>query len=122
MQKLSKNRLKELKDSKNYTFKNIADKTGLPKSTVEKIFGGFNKNPTIESLQKIADVLECSIDDFLEYDKMPSSPFYQDRISLKYAQKIINNPLLKQLIDVADNLNENDLSILIKLAQRFKFK
>ncbi len=122
MQKLSKDRLKELKDSKNFTFKNIADKTGLPKSTVEKIFGGFNKNPTIESLQKIADVLECSIDDFLEHDKLPNSPFYQDRISLKYSQKIINNPLLKQLIDSAEFLNENDLSILIKLAQRFKFK
>ena len=80
MSKLSKEKLNEIKQSKNYTSKEIAEKTGIPKSTVEKIFGGFSKNPTLDILLKIADILDCGLDDFIEYGKEPESPFYKDRI------------------------------------------
>ena len=46
MSKLSKEKLNEIKRSKNYTSKEIALKTGIPRSTIEKIFGGFSQNPT----------------------------------------------------------------------------
>ncbi len=119
MPRLSKERLNELKRSRNYTSKKIADETGIPKSTIEKIFGGFNKNPTIDSLQKIAKVLDCSIDDFLEYDTEPSTPFYIDRSITKLAQELCDNINLKKLMNIAKNLSKEDLELLTFIADRF---
>lgn len=119
MPNLSKNRLDELKHSKNYTFKDISDKTGLPQSTIAKIFGGFNKNPTIESLQKIAKALECSIDDFIEYENT-NIPFFTDQIANKFSQDIKEKPALKQLFDTARTLKEDDVELLVKIATRLK--
>ncbi len=120
MPKLSKNKLNDLKYSKNYTLKEIAERTGIPKSTVEKIFGGFNKNPTIDSLQKIADVFECNIDDFLDYENEPVLPFYTDRTIVKCSEYILENPKLKILLESAKNLDDESLSLLIDISKRFE--
>lgn len=118
MPRLSKEKLNELKNSKNFTAKNIAEKSGIPKSTIEKIFGGFNKNPTIDSLQKIAKVLDCGIDDFIEFDQEPSSPFYTDRIIEKLSYSLYEKPELKLLIQKAQYLSVDDINLLINLADR----
>ncbi len=120
MPKLSKDRLNDLKYSKNFTSREIAEKTGIPKSTVEKIFGGFNKNPTIDNLQKIANVLECSIDDFLDYESEPVLPFYTDRAAAKCSEYILENPKLKLLLESAKNLDDASLSLLIEISKKFE--
>lgn len=122
MQKLSKDRLNELKRSRNLTAKAIAQKTGIPKSTVEKIFGGFNKNPTIENLQKIANVLDCSIDDFLEYETDELSPFFMDKVVVKYAQYLYEKPQARKLIDEVKKLDDADIELLISIAARLNEK
>ena len=122
MQKLSKDRLNELKRSRNLTAKVIAQKTGIPKSTVEKIFGGFNKNPTIENLQKIANVLDCSIDDFLEYETDELSPFFMDKVVVKYAQYLYEKPQVRKLIDEVKKLDDADIELLISIAARLNEK
>ena len=91
MPKFSLEKLNEIKNSQYLTFKDIAESTGIPYSTVSKIFGGFNPNPSIESLLKIAEALECGIDDFIEYEKNPKSPYYSDRQIDKIAQEIYEN-------------------------------
>lgn len=120
MPKLSKEKLNEIKQSKNYTAKYISEKTGIPKSTVEKIFGGFNKNPTFESLQKIADVFGCGIDDFMEFETEPDSPFYTDRMVMKLVHQVYDRSDVKQLLEVVQNLDVNDVNLLISLAKRLK--
>lgn len=120
MPKLSKERLNELKQSKNYTFKDIANKTGIPQSTIAKIFGGFNTNPTIDNLKKIAKTLDCGIDDFLEYENQPSAVFYTDRISAKISQNLQEKPQLKPLFDLVKNLDEADIELLTAIAKRLK--
>ncbi len=122
MSKLSKEKLNEIKRSKNYTSQEIAQHSGIPKSTIEKIFGGFNKNPTIDILQKIADVFDCGIDDFMEYEKEPSSPFYKDRTAIQLMDYIYDKKELKKLINVSKTLNCDDINILITLAERLSDK
>jgi len=120
MPKFSKEKLKELKSSKNYTIQDISCRTGIPKSTVEKIFGGFNKNPTIDSLQKLAQLFECGIDDFFDYDKEPSSVFTRDRIISKLITYLYEKEELKNLIDKAKDLSVEDINILSSLAERLQ--
>ena len=118
MPKLCKEKLNELKRSKNYTAWQIAKITGLPKSTIDKIFGGFNTNPTLDSLEKIANALDCGIDDFLVYENEPSSPYYVDRISNKLSTAFVENPNLKTLFEISKKLKQEDIDLLITVAKR----
>lgn len=42
----------------------LAEKTGVTLSTLDKITSGENKNPKLSTLQAIARVLGCTLDDF----------------------------------------------------------
>lgn len=42
----------------------LAEMTGITISTLDKITSGKNRNPTLDTLQAIADAIGCEIDDF----------------------------------------------------------
>lgn len=41
----------------------IAEKTGLSRQAVTNILNGKQKNPKVQTLEKIAEVLNCSVDE-----------------------------------------------------------
>ena len=57
--------LKKLRDKKGYSLEKVARLADLSLNTIVKIEKGVNKNPTIETLTKIAKALEVSIDDLI---------------------------------------------------------
>ena len=57
--------LKKLRDKKGYSLEKVARLADLSLNTIVKIENGVNKNPTIETLTKIAKALEVSIDDLI---------------------------------------------------------
>lgn len=50
--------LNKLKDKHNLTLQDIAEKSGIPLSTVKKIFSGETRDPGYLSLKPILDVLQ----------------------------------------------------------------
>lgn len=50
--------LNKLKDKRHMTLQDIADKSGVPLSTVKKIFNGNTRDPGYLSLKPILDVLQ----------------------------------------------------------------
>lgn len=120
MPKFSIEKLNEIRNSTGYTLKELAELTQIPHSTISKIFAGFNKNPSIDSLQKIANVLECGIDDFLDYDIEPKSPYYTDRQTNKIAQEIYENKDLRILFDASKNLSSEDIQAIVEIAKRIQ--
>lgn len=58
---LSKN-IKKLRKQHKISQEILAQKAGITYSTLIKIESGANKNPTLETLNKIADVFKISID------------------------------------------------------------
>lgn len=122
MPKLSKEKLNEIRQSKNYTIKKLSEITRIPKSTIAKILGGFSKNPTLDNLQKIANALDCGLDDFVEYEAEPSSPFYSDRIIAKLINYLYEKPELKDLVKFAGKLTEDDINLLIDIAKRLDIR
>ena len=56
--------LKALKAERGMTFKEIADKSHLPESTVKRVFSGDNE-PYASTLHRIVKVLGGSLDDIL---------------------------------------------------------
>lgn len=49
-----------------YNKSEIAKKTGLSRQAVSNILNGRQRNPRINSIKKIAEVLGCSVDDLLK--------------------------------------------------------
>ncbi len=62
--------LKELKNAKGMTLKQIAEKTNLPERTVTRIFSGDTDNPYVDTLHRIVTVLGGSLDSILADTKV----------------------------------------------------
>lgn len=107
MNTLSKEKLNSQKAKKNLTNQKISQLTNIPISNIDKIFSGINKNPTLDTLQKIALVLDCSIDDFINYEKSPVYPVYI-------------NKEIKELLDCAQKLKPDEIELLIKIAKKME--
>ena len=57
--------LKDLKHEKNMTTKQLAERANLPEKTVTRILSGHTVNPYIDTLDRLATALECTIGDIL---------------------------------------------------------
>ncbi len=58
--------LKKLRDKRGYSLEKIARLADLSLNTIVKVENGVNKNPTIETLTKIAKALEVGVDDLIK--------------------------------------------------------
>jgi len=71
---LRKSRKSIFKEGKPMMQKELAEKAGVPASSLCNIENGKYKNPTWEILSKIAHALECDISEFFISDKTKVSP------------------------------------------------
>ncbi|MCK5306887.1 MAG: helix-turn-helix transcriptional regulator [Candidatus Omnitrophica bacterium] len=62
---LSKN-IKQLRKKYNLSQEQLAQKAGITYSTLIKIESGLNKNPTLDTLRKIADALKVGVDNLIK--------------------------------------------------------
>ena len=58
--------LKKLREKKGYSLEKVARLADLSLNTIVKVENGVNKNPTIETLTKIAKALEVGVDDLIK--------------------------------------------------------
>jgi transcriptional regulator with XRE-family HTH domain len=58
--------LKALRATKGYSLEKVARLAGLSLNTIVKIENGANKNPTIDTLVKIAEALSVGVDDLIK--------------------------------------------------------
>ena len=63
--KISSN-FKKLRAQKGYSLERVARLADLSLNTVVRLESGTNKNPTIETLTKIAHALDVSVDDLIK--------------------------------------------------------
>jgi transcriptional regulator with XRE-family HTH domain len=63
--KISSN-IKKLRTEKGYSLEKVARLADLSLNTVMRVESGVNKNPTIETLTKIAKVLNVGVDDLIK--------------------------------------------------------
>jgi len=63
--KISSN-IKKLRTGKGYSLEKVARFADLSLNTVMRVESGVNKNPTIETLTKIAKALGVGVDDLLK--------------------------------------------------------
>ena len=64
-QNLSKN-VKRLREAKGLSQEKLARLADVANNTIIKIEAGKNQNPTLETLKKVAQALEVSVDDSIK--------------------------------------------------------
>jgi transcriptional regulator with XRE-family HTH domain len=58
--------IKKLRTEKGYSLEKVARLADLSLNTVMRVESGVNKNPTIETLTKIAKALNVGVDDLIK--------------------------------------------------------
>jgi len=59
------NNVKKIRAKKGYSLEKVARLADLSLNTIVKIESGVNKNPTIDTLSKIAKALDVGVDDLI---------------------------------------------------------
>jgi transcriptional regulator with XRE-family HTH domain len=62
--------LKELKQNKRMTCKQIANATQIPESTIKRIFSGDTDNPYVDTVRRIAIALDTTLDEIFAETKV----------------------------------------------------
>lgn len=76
-------KIEEYKKKLGLTTAELAERSGVPKGTLDKILSGVTKDPKLETLKAIARVLGCSLDEFDDNPKIVEvEPSYEDIQSL----------------------------------------
>ena len=65
--------LKYQKSLKNWTTEKLAVEANVPKDTISKILAGITRNPSMDTLQRLAAALECSIEDLVDVAPVDST-------------------------------------------------
>lgn len=121
MSKLSVEKLNSFKRAKNLTNKKISELTEISIATIDRLFSGANTNPNINLLKKLSTVFECTVDDFMDYNKnSPLANCYENKETIKLAQEIQENSDYKKLFNIVRNLKSEDLQAVIDIAGRIK--
>jgi len=60
------NNLKKIRAEKGYSLERVARLADLSLNTIVKIENGANKNPTIDTLSKIAKAFDIGVDDLIQ--------------------------------------------------------
>lgn len=72
-------KIEEYKRRLGMTTAELAEKSGVPKGTLDKILSGVTKDPKLETLKAIARVLGCTLDDFDDVHRTKTiDPSYED--------------------------------------------
>lgn len=97
----------------------LVEKTGLPKSAISSYINGKYepKQPAIYLMAKALNVSEAWLMGYdVEMNQDDDIPRTKDAL-LEYFHK---NPQLKVLFSLSEDLSEEDLDYLVKLAKRMK--
>ncbi len=74
----------QLRKASRMTIEELAFESGIPISTVQKISSGITRNPGIETMAALADALDCSLDELVDFPRKIHSPFRHREHVQKY--------------------------------------
>lgn len=97
--------------------KELAEKSGVPIGTLNKILCGQTKNPLFDTMIQIARALEMSPEEFAENQIVDTE--YK---TTEFADLDIDGEKHKLLIDKSKGLTDEDLQTIITIVERLNLK
>lgn len=99
--------------------KDLAERTGLPVTTISRICSGNTKSPTLNTVKLLAKALECSVEELMDYTD-GVAPYFFDETTASLAQELKENKELKVLLDSTRDLPPEDLQTVINMINMLK--
>lgn len=88
----------------NLSIREVERRAGLNRSALSNILRGKSKNPTLHTLHALAEVLECSLSDFIGSSEVEEPKDLQSKVHVSFPTYV---PLLHQTIDIAEEYFKN---------------
>lgn len=108
-------RIKEVANKKGYSINRLEKDLGFPRSSISK----YNKNvPSMEKIQKIADLLNVSIDEIIGEERDNTGKYYINEETAKTAQEIFEND--RVLFDVYRSADKEKLIEYAKMLKTIR--
>lgn len=95
-------RIKFLRKQKGLTQKQLAEKAGISFSMISKIESGERNNPSLSILEKIAKVIDLTLDDLLGYNWMDNQIFANDILFLCELMQKLDREKGAPVLDMVD--------------------
>ena len=102
-------KLKEMKKQSGKTSKEISEATGIPKSTIDKLFSGQTKEPYLSSVRAIVHYLGYTLDDLEEQPIKKAPAAERGESDIRKSRLIHNYDKLnqrgkKKLVEESDDM------------------
>lgn len=62
-------RLEEFRNKRKLNQRQLSEASGIPQPMISQIETGFVRNPTVETMYKLATALKCTVDDLIDADE-----------------------------------------------------
>lgn len=95
------NELKQFKSGTNETYKSIAQKTGIPQTTVEKIFSGRTGDPKLSVITQIANCLGHRVEELVCQPEARGFIVTKNEEELLRGYRALDDPGKTRVIDTA---------------------
>lgn len=92
----------------------LAEISGVPYHTLVKILQGYTTNPRLDTIQAIAEALDCSLDEFTDWEKEPPNEIEE------YLDALHKRPEMKALFSISKKATKEDIEKTIKIIEMFK--
>ena len=129
-------RIKSRRRELNFSFQNLADLTGMSKSTLQRYETGGIKNIPLDKLKTLAKALEVSPEWIMGWN-LPASiksdqsinssqaimmypPKYLDEDTVRKVLELYEDEETRVLLDIKRDLKKEDLDYIIGLVKRLK--
>lgn len=113
-----KYKLQEHFENNDINLSSFENNAGLKRNVIYNILYDKSKNPTIENIVKIADALNCSIDELLGRDEFFKNYIKNYRSGIEYNEKLfdeVQRTVTKYVKD--NNINKVSLGDIIYLIE-----
>ena len=109
--------LKNIMKARGMGNKELAEISGVPLGTLNKILYGITKDPSINTMQQIADALSCTLDDFSDFAEQNDA---LDNETMEIREMLHKQSGLKMLFYAAKDVSEEDLLLAAEMVKRMK--
>lgn len=99
------------------TNEKIAELSGIPVATVERISSGRTKNPNLRTLKSLSKVFECTLDELISLTDA-KTPVLLDEQTVKLIEKLKNSDSIKRLFELVSVMDNTDVQAVVGLAER----
>ena len=118
MEKQWQKNLRELKRKSGMTNEQIANASGVPASTVEKVFSGYTADPKLETVQKIVTSMGYTLDDLVPPEE--GSPRHEAMELQSYLDELRTRPEMKMLFKTFKGATKEEVEQVVKMVEQFK--